>query len=191
VSEEPATPKQVAFLRYLGHRSPEKLSKTKASEAISRKRDNKKGEAWIFDRLHLHPELFPDEAPQLGWRRAEYFKTWIMRNGPKGRAKATEKRCGEVIDALSVTDPEWWKKTDRCEVFTAAFMQAFPPTASPDGEPMQVQVPTYYIAKDGENLGEFRAEEIAERLNNFEWSLEDFFFDAASNEWRPLSELEL
>ena len=70
-----------------------------------------------------------------------------------------------------------------------AAVNAADSTATPQHNESARAPADYYVAKGGENIGEFTETQIRAFLSEGSLSPEDFFFDATRDEWVPLTNL--
>jgi len=47
----------------------------------------------------------------------------------------------------------------------------------------------YHVGRNGEDIGELQASEIRRKIQNGELTLQDYYFDAAANDWLTLESL--
>jgi hypothetical protein len=62
-------------------------------------------------------------------------------------------------------------------------------TATPQHDESARAPAVYHVAHGGENIGEFTETQIRAFISEGSHSHEDFFFDAARDEWVPLTNL--
>lgn len=187
MAERPPSPRQIAYLRYLGHPDPESLSTEEHILRAFWERDaSGRNDDWFVDRLHLHPELYRRDVLIIDEILADYFKRWMTDNCPRPRARITLNRCQIIFKGLTTSDPDWWKQSNRRDRFRSAFMAIFPPKAK--GAPKS-ELAKYFVGRNGDNLGEMQVSEIKAAVAAGTLTMQDFYFDAAAHEWRSLSGL--
>ena len=108
---DPATPKQKAFLSYMGiHFSPD-LTKERASQIINETmetpRFNTRVKQWGEDRLHMFPELFAEEIQQRKENRAQFFSDVCRVQGGDHFTTVTKAHCQVLVGYLDVRFPNW------------------------------------------------------------------------------------
>ncbi len=116
-----ATPKQVAFLTFMGMPDAAKLSKEAASQKIEAtnhiqnldemaRSDARKGE-WRTARFLLYPALYEPEFQEfLGFELANRMHALVRRNVKNAEARLTKSKVVEVITALTREDRDWWSR---------------------------------------------------------------------------------
>ena len=108
---EPATPKQKAFLTYLGVAFSNDTMKERAALLVTEAMENPALNArvlqWNDDRLTLHPELFATEARAKKDERANRYFESCQREGADRFAGVTKAHCQVIIGYLDVSFPNW------------------------------------------------------------------------------------
>ena len=110
-SREPATPKQMAFLSYLGIAFTSNTTKEKAAVLVNEAMEDPKMAArvlqWNDDKLRLHPEIFAEEAlAKKEGRAGRYFEA-CQREGTEYFVGVTKAHCQVLVGFLDVTYPAW------------------------------------------------------------------------------------
>ena len=108
---EPATPKQKAFLTYLGVPFSNDTTKEHAALLVNEAMENPALNArvlqWNDDRLTLHPELFAAEARAKKDDRVNRYFESCQREGADRFAGVTKAHCQVIIGYLDVSFPNW------------------------------------------------------------------------------------
>lgn len=140
----PATPKQIAYLSYMGIRDAPKMSFDEASAAIEdpfttadqrefeRLHDRKS--RWISDRLVLHPDLYSAEVQvMLDSELPEALHAYTRSRIVGATEKLTKAKIRSVISSLQKDSPLWWQAQNRDEIFYERLTMAYPSCV--DGRP--------------------------------------------------------
>jgi hypothetical protein len=125
------TPKQIAYLTYLGVRGAENMTKEQASERIEQLIESEslrqKREDWITDRLMLYPDLYKDEIEyMLNEELAELLHGYVRSRVVGATEKLTKQKIRDVIANLTSEDPNWWQAKGKREVFFERLTMIFP-----------------------------------------------------------------
>jgi hypothetical protein len=130
----PATPRQIAYLKYLKQKIPWRLTKGQASSLIeSAKKDgltNDKGE-WLSTRRLLHHDLYYD-LDVLELYNSLY--TYIRDNMKGGSQKLTEKKIITIIDLLDKTQRGWSASPNYRGIFTKKLKDLYPGCCDEKGQ---------------------------------------------------------
>jgi hypothetical protein len=134
---EPATPKQIAFLEFMGVRNARDLTRDEASSRIEHWDDNLAGEEleaatakkieWSRAKFVRHPDLYTYELKnflihELPDELHQFVRSRVV--GASGRL--TKKTIRQVINTLGRAEPDWWQKDDYRDVFFAKLQQVHP-----------------------------------------------------------------
>ena len=139
-----ATPKQIAYLSYMGVMDAERMSKDEASAAIEDlfdTADNKlwerlreKQTEWITDRFILYPELYSREIQSmLDHELPEMFHAFVRSRVVGASETLTKAKIKQVIDALTRENKQWWQAKNKKDVFFTRLSATFPGCV--DGRP--------------------------------------------------------
>ena len=144
-----ATPRQIAFLKYMGVKDAEKRTKKEvsdiygdlrrhllgdnASEERNEDFDNRRNN-WQKVKFELHPDLYEHESYDyifkiLPERLHDHVRSRIKR----ARKKLTKEIVKRTLQALCVETPSWWKSPDRKDVFIDKLAELFPDCVTPLG----------------------------------------------------------
>ena len=108
---EPATPKQKAFLTYLGIAFSNETTKERAALLVTEAMENPALNArvlqWNDDRLKLHPDLFAAEAKAKKEDRVNRYFESSQREGADRVEGVTKAHCQVLIGYLDVSFPNW------------------------------------------------------------------------------------
>src|SRR6266496_2814577 len=124
----PATPKQVAYLSYMGVRGAARMSKEDASEAIQNtfntddlnayERLRERQSDWITDRFMLYPDLYASEIQHmLDEELTEMFHAYVRSRVVGASEKLTKTKIKQVIRALTRENAQWWQAKNKKDVF--------------------------------------------------------------------------
>ena len=110
-AHEPATPKQKAFLSYMGIPFSRETTKEAAavlvSEAIEDSHLNGRVAKWNEDRLRLHPEIFAAELLAKKEERPNRFCDACRHEGADIFTDVTAAHCQVLVTYLDVNFPNW------------------------------------------------------------------------------------
>lgn len=126
-----ATPKQVAYLSFMGVHNATSLTKREAADLIDSNsflaevdtmaaflRQQSHQSSWIFQRLVLHPELYSSElADFLDKNLPDELHAYIRGQIVGSSERLTKSKIGEVIDVLLKENPAWWHSSYRKAIF--------------------------------------------------------------------------
>ena len=146
-----ATPKQVAFLTYMGFPKPERLTKKEASDLIDSggyspearsmaemERQQARKSKWHIDRLVLHPDLYTDElTDHLSNALPEQLHTYVRGQIVGASEKLTKSRILDVVQALNRENSRWWHQPQYEAVFVERLRQMYPGCC--DGRSLEVK----------------------------------------------------
>jgi len=133
----PATPKQVAYLTYMGVRDAASFTKEEASQRIETLfdiEDLEKWETmrarqgdWVTDRFIIYPDLYaPEFQLYLDEELPELLHTYVRSRVAGATERLTKSRIHEVVHALTRDNPEWWRQPDRRELFFDRLREMYP-----------------------------------------------------------------
>ena len=142
----PATPKQIAYLSYMGIQGATHMSKEEASVAIDTlfdtedlrlwERLREKQADWITDRFILYPDLYAHEIQRmLDDELPEMFHTYVRSRVVGASEKLTKAKINEVVGALTQENAQWWQAKNKKEVFFSRLASTFPHCV--DGRPTE------------------------------------------------------
>lgn len=133
----PATPRQLAYLSYMGMTIRGAMSEARAAEAIRTLEDvenyeqwrqlvEKKSE-WHTDRFLLHPELFSrefkayyqDELPDI-------LTSYVRSQSPEAAKLITPLDIRETMEHLSAQNTSWWRSPRRQHLFLMELIMHHP-----------------------------------------------------------------
>jgi hypothetical protein len=140
----PATPKQVAYLSYMGVADPERISKDEVSDVLNKLFDTpdtkvwqqlqQKQEDWITDRFILYPDLYArDIEYMLHEELPRDFHAFVRSRIVGASETLTKAKIHQVIDALSQENSRWWQAKNKRDVFFTRLSAMFPGCV--DGRP--------------------------------------------------------
>ena len=108
---EPATPKQRAFLAYMGLPCPEEMGKDQAALLINDTMEEPKNAAriarWTDERLKLHPELFAAELAAKKESRIQHYFDICHTEAAEAVDGVTKAHCQVLVGYLDVKAPNW------------------------------------------------------------------------------------
>ena len=128
----PASPRQKAFLSYMGISFSPELSEEEAellTEEVTQNRKNAKRLAkWEDDRLDLHPEMFVAEIQARMKNRPNYFFKMVETEGADCFNGVTKAHCQVLVGYLDVNHPQWDAKHSEAtwKYFFPAIAEKFP-----------------------------------------------------------------
>jgi len=132
-----ATPKQIAYLSYMGVSNAQELSFESASAAISGLFDSsdpslygqlyERQSDWITERFVLHPDLYANEIQRmLDEELPEVFHAYVRGRMVGASEKLTKIKIKKVISSLLVEDVQWWQSRDKKEIFYQRLTELYP-----------------------------------------------------------------
>src|SRR4051812_24194926 len=128
----PASPRQKAFLSYMGVSFSPELSEEEAellTQEVTQNRKNAKRLAkWEGDRLDLHPEMFVAEIQARMKNRPNYFFKMVETEGADCFNGVTKAHCQVLVGYLDVNHPHWDAKHSEAtwKYFFPAIAEKFP-----------------------------------------------------------------
>lgn len=119
-----ASPKQIAYLSFMGVRGAERLTRDQASERIQTifdapdhddwKRLNELQETWKTQRFILHPKLYEGEfARFLSEELPDVLRGYVRSKIVGASEKLTRPKSRQVIMSYMAEDANWWRSPDR------------------------------------------------------------------------------
>lgn len=124
-----ATPKQVAFLTYMGVPNAEQLTSKEASDLIQAGHFSQPpmaGDGWHIDRMFLYPELYPFELKYLENGLHAHLHAYVRTQFVGSSEKLTKEKVVRVIRALTEENAFWWHTPQRNAVFLERLKQVYP-----------------------------------------------------------------
>lgn len=131
-SGEPATPKQQAFLTFMGVPFSPALSKEQASVLMNDAMEDPKNTGrlalWDQEKLRLHPALFAEEIQARKDNRANHFFGVCQGEGAEYFTKVTKAHCQVLVSYLDVSYPHWDARESEAarHYFFPAIAEKFP-----------------------------------------------------------------
>lgn len=137
MSDLPPSPKQVAYLSYMGVQDAATLTRKEASERIDKLMDTpsqedrnwlfeRKGE-WMTDRFILYPDLYASEFQRyLDDQLPDSLHTYVRGKVTGAPETLTKTKIRKVIHAITADNREWWRLPQRQELFFDRLSQMFP-----------------------------------------------------------------
>jgi len=129
MNEKPATPKQIAFLKFMGHTDTDRLTREEASQAIEAlsnvsdlreyERVDKRKSEWIRQRFILHPDLYSHEL-------SETLHSFVRSRMTGASESLTKTKISQVISTLSREDADWVKDISFKERFRSKLTEMHP-----------------------------------------------------------------
>lgn len=137
MSELPATPKQIAYLSYMGVSEADALTRKEASDRIDTLMDTPSQEhwnwlferqgAWMTDRFILHHDLYASEFQRyLDEQLPDSLHAYVRGRVTGAPETLTKSKIKKVIHAITADDREWWRSTQKNEVFFERLAQMYP-----------------------------------------------------------------
>jgi hypothetical protein len=137
MSSEPATPKQIAYLTFMGVRHAERLSREKASETIQNldnvsdideyERIRQMQREWGRTKFIRFPELYTYEFRHFIIQELPESLHHYVRSCIVGASKRlTRKTVRQVIYVLGREEADWWKRDDFKDRFMARLQAMHP-----------------------------------------------------------------
>lgn len=131
------TPRQEAYLKFLGVVPPSGITSEEAGKLIDDLHD--KGvsrEGWSFQRLILHPGLYEQELSlYLDDELPTEFKAYVRTQVIDSTEKLTKATIVKVFESLEAGNPRWWHSEDRLEVAYQELKRIKPSCC--DGQPVR------------------------------------------------------
>lgn len=138
--QEPATPRQVAYLNYMGVQNADHLTKQQTYDLIQsgsvlgeskNVTDSEKLQArqdyWHKQRLIQHPDLYPRELNEFFEKELPESLHAYVRNRVVGSSDLlTKPIIQDVIFKLNEENPEWWRKAGYQSIFFDRLKQIYP-----------------------------------------------------------------
>lgn len=135
-----ATPKQVAYLTYMGVRGAHKLTLDEASATIeglfnSTDRNHissleEKRRAWEIERYILHPDLYAREIQRhresILEEQAEILHAFVRSKLKEGSEKLTKFKIKMTIEKLQDECADWWALDNNKYIFFRKLEELFP-----------------------------------------------------------------
>jgi hypothetical protein len=133
----PATPKQIAYLSYMGVRNAQSLTFEQAGEAFHKldvARDegrneqlSERGSAWITERFVLYPDLYASEIKKmLDDELPEVLHTYVRGQMVGASEKLTKPKIKKVIESLLGESAQWWQSKNMKEIFYRRLSELYP-----------------------------------------------------------------
>jgi GYF domain 2 len=140
----PATPKQIAYLSYMGVTGGDGMSKDEASGVLNRLFDTpddklwrqlrQKQDDWITDRFILYPDLYAQDIEyMLHQELPRAFHAFVRSRIVGAPETLTKAKIRQVIDALGQENNQWWQAKNKRDLFFSKLSAMFP--ACIDGRP--------------------------------------------------------
>ena len=139
MTEEPATPRQVAYLRFMGYPASPSMGGDKASHTIAHLyellgsdelRDNfsDRQSQWRRDRFILHKDLYGDYELQqfLGEELGEILHDHVRKRIVGASQRLTKSKIREVINSLTAINREWWREANYQQTFFECLKRLHP-----------------------------------------------------------------
>jgi len=137
MSREPATPKQIAYLTFMGYPKADRLTKDKASQAIESLSDvsdlreyervEKRKSEWIRQRFILHPDLYSYELKNFFIHELpETLHNFVRSRMTGASEKLTKTKIRQVVNALGREDADWWKEANFKDAFWSKLQEMHP-----------------------------------------------------------------
>lgn len=144
-SDNPATAKQIVYLKHLGVRRLSRFDKPSATAEISRqqlraqrlcfRRLKERVESWEHVRLHEYPELYRAEV--IAYLIREYtdqFRSFVRSRVVGASGTLTQEKINSVIKSLTSEDSRWWQGPD-CSLVFYERLGEFHPNCLDGGSP--------------------------------------------------------
>jgi hypothetical protein len=127
---ESATPKQKAFLTFLGIDFPGSLTKERATALLDAAAENPhktdRMTRWENEKLRLHPELFAEELQARKENRAQRFLEVCQEEGADYFHDVTRAHTQVLVTYLDVQHPHWDERANASRYLFAALAEKFP-----------------------------------------------------------------
>jgi hypothetical protein len=136
----PATPKQVAYLTYMGVANAEQLTKKGAADLIESNpfydganslsafdRIRSRQDRWHEERLKLYPDLYNFELKEfLHEHLPNSLHSYVRQRIVGASEKLTKRKIQEIVAALTREDARWWHQSDYQTFFFERLRQTYP-----------------------------------------------------------------
>jgi hypothetical protein len=132
ISEEPASPRQKAFLTYMAVPFNNELTKDRAALLVNDAMENPKYSGrlkkWDDERLRLYPDLFADEIKARRENRAQQFLDICQTEGAEFFEGVTKAHTQVLVGFLDVQYPTWdrTEHASKYDYFFPAIAEKFP-----------------------------------------------------------------
>ena len=169
-AERPATPKQIAYLSYMGVEGAAGLAFKEASAAIEdlyetdidelyyQRRERQSN--WITERFTLYPDLYASEIKDmLNTELPETLHSYVRSQVVGASEKLTKAKIKKVIASLSAESPQWWQSKDMKRLFFDRLSRLYPNCV--DGKSPNKSQSSSPSQKDG----------LKERIRNYQQEL--------------------
>ena len=129
---EPATPRQKAFLTYMGTPFKSDLTKEQAALLVNDAMENGKNggklKRWDDERLRLYPDLFAEEIKAKRENRAQHFLEACQGEGAEFFEGVTKAHTQVLVGYLDVRFPNWDKeeRSAKYDYLFPAISEKFP-----------------------------------------------------------------
>lgn len=135
------TPKQIAFLSYMGFEDAAQLSKEEISEMMEdvtgayfarypdtrEQREIYHSKDWFNDRFILYPDLYKAELKEyLENTLVEEMQTYIQGQFTGSSERITKSKIKEVCKTLTSENSKWWQNEDKKQIFFFRFSFVYP-----------------------------------------------------------------
>lgn len=139
-NHQSASPKQVAYLTYMGVANAAQLTKKQASDMIDSNpfldganslsafdRISSRQNRWHEERLKLYPDLYAFELKDyLRDDLPRSLHAYVRRQMVGASDNLTKPMIRQVVDELTGEDPRWWHQSNYQAVFFERLRQIFP-----------------------------------------------------------------
>ena len=134
--EAPATPKQVAYLEFMGVLTARALTKSEAGKKIEAigeacssdpfgRMDQRRGE-WRTEKFRLHLDLYRADLLPFVMLSEDSFRNHVRARVVGASGKLTKAKVEGVVRALLEGEPLWWDAPDANERFFQGLAAMFP-----------------------------------------------------------------
>jgi hypothetical protein len=134
---EPASPRQQAFLAFMGVTMPPGTTRQQAAVLVNDAMENDPSRLarWNAERLKLHPDIFADEIQARKEGRAQLFFEHCQRDGIAWFEKVAKAHCQVLVAHLDVHSPNWDAHPSEAaaKYFFPALARKFPQLVTPAG----------------------------------------------------------
>jgi len=139
-NHQPASPKQVAYLTYMGVANTAQLTKKEASDLIDSnpfleganslaaiERIQTRQSRWHEERLKLYPELYAYELKEfLHEDLPNSLHGYVRRRIVGASELLTKAKIRRVVETLTSEDAHWWHPSNHQEIFFERLRQMYP-----------------------------------------------------------------